>query len=338
MHKILILAAVLAMMAAPANAAAVGFVEIAHEVDIEGSLFNVWEMQVTTETDWTNARLDVDLWSGEMYAHPLGGITEPIQSQKDAIDDLEYHTWLTVPGGGGEVDVPIVLAGEIIMPTAGGQRTRIGASWGNTDTTDIGTFSIAQITLSTDAEGWLELICFDVETEGLGAGFRSSIGEPIGQIGRPYPFAGMGGMGDANLDGVVDDLDLSLLLAHWNQDSTGDCDGGWGMGEFDGVAPVQDNDLALLLLNWTAKARWMTDPPGEISGTPPVDDTDLALLLDAWGQDASFTPPESMVGDEHLSILLVNWATGGPDSIGIPEPATLALLAAGAVVLIRRRR
>ena len=38
--------------------------------------------------------------------------------------------------------------------------------------------------------------------------------------------------GDSNLDGVVDDDDLSLLLAHWGQDRTADPDGGWGKGEF----------------------------------------------------------------------------------------------------------
>ena len=57
--------------------------------------------------------------------------------------------------------------------------------------------------------------------------------------------------GDANRDGVVDDADLSLLLASWSQDRTGDPDGGWGSGEFDGSAPVGDADLSLLLANWT---------------------------------------------------------------------------------------
>ena len=59
-------------------------------------------------------------------------------------------------------------------------------------------------------------------------------------------------VGDANGDGVVDDKDLSLLLANWNQDRTGEPDGGWSKGEFNGEAPVQDADLSLLLANWTA--------------------------------------------------------------------------------------
>ena len=76
-------------------------------------------------------------------------------------------------------------------------------------------------------------------------------------------------MGDANLDGVVDDNDLSLLLAHWGQDVTGEPDGGWGRGEFSGAAPVDDNDLSLLLANWTG------------AGAVPEPASALALLLGA---------------------------------------------------------
>ena len=58
-------------------------------------------------------------------------------------------------------------------------------------------------------------------------------------------------VGDANLDGAVDDADLSLLLANWNTDVTGEPDGGWGKGEFNEIAPVDDSDLSLLLANWS---------------------------------------------------------------------------------------
>ena len=51
-------------------------------------------------------------------------------------------------------------------------------------------------------------------------------------------------MGDASLDGYVDDNDLSLLLASWGEVT------GWGNGEFDGTPVVNDNDLSLLLANW----------------------------------------------------------------------------------------
>ena len=77
--------------------------------------------------------------------------------------------------------------------------------------------------------------------------------------------------GDANLDGVVNDADLSLLLAHWDQDVTGEPDGGWGKGEFDAVAPVQDSDLSLLLANWT------------VAGAVPEPASGTLLLLGAAG-------------------------------------------------------
>ena len=57
------------------------------------------------------------------------------------------------------------------------------------------------------------------------------------------PTAGPG-VGDANADGVVDDKDLSLLLASWHQDV------GWADGNFNGDDVVNDADLSLLLANW----------------------------------------------------------------------------------------
>ena len=81
------------------------------------------------------------------------------------------------------------------------------------------------------------------------------------------PVSGPATPGDADKNGVVDDADLSLLLANWDQDATGDPDGGWARGEFDGVAPVKDNDLSLLLANWTT------------SGAVPEPASALVMLL-----------------------------------------------------------
>ena len=67
--------------------------------------------------------------------------------------------------------------------------------------------------------------------------------------------------GDANLNGLVDDEDLSVLLANW----TGPEDQGktWAQGDFEGNGNVGTNDLSLLLANWHAAA----DPlPAEGAG------------------------------------------------------------------------
>ena len=51
-------------------------------------------------------------------------------------------------------------------------------------------------------------------------------------------------MGDVNLSGLVDDDDLSLLLANWNIGTT------WGTGDLNENGTVNDDDLSLLLANW----------------------------------------------------------------------------------------
>lgn len=51
-------------------------------------------------------------------------------------------------------------------------------------------------------------------------------------------------MGDADLDGYIDDNDLNLLLTSWYQQ------GIWGNGDFTGDGFVNDDDLNLLLTNW----------------------------------------------------------------------------------------
>ena len=55
--------------------------------------------------------------------------------------------------------------------------------------------------------------------------------------------------GDANGDGVVDDDDLSLLLANWT--GAGGEGKTWGQGDFDGNGGVSNVDLSIVLANWT---------------------------------------------------------------------------------------
>ena len=71
--------------------------------------------------------------------------------------------------------------------------------------------------------------------------------------------------GDADRDGDVDDDDMSLLLANWGADVSGDPDAGWGSGEFTGQPPVDDDDLSILLANWTGSLDLIGIPePGTL--------------------------------------------------------------------------
>ena len=53
-------------------------------------------------------------------------------------------------------------------------------------------------------------------------------------------------VGDANLDGVVNDSDLQLIQANWNTATTG----GWGVGDFDGSGVIDGRDLYWVSRNW----------------------------------------------------------------------------------------
>ena len=80
-------------------------------------------------------------------------------------------------------------------------------------------------------------------------------------------------MGDANLNGYVDDNDLSLLLANWHASTD------WQHGNFSDDDPfggtigfVDDNDLSLLLANWHVGS-----PP--LGGAAVPEPATLAFLL-----------------------------------------------------------
>ena len=51
--------------------------------------------------------------------------------------------------------------------------------------------------------------------------------------------------GDANLDGVVDINDLTIVLANYNRSGMT-----WGQGEFTGSGTVDINDLTIVLANY----------------------------------------------------------------------------------------
>jgi hypothetical protein len=55
-------------------------------------------------------------------------------------------------------------------------------------------------------------------------------------------------LGDANIDGAVNDLDASILGANWQLGAGAT----WGMGDFNGDHMVNDKDAAIMAAHWTA--------------------------------------------------------------------------------------
>ncbi len=82
------------------------------------------------------------------------------------------------------------------------------------------------------------------------------------------------------------------------------------MGDADASGYVGDNDLSLVLANWSLDTDWAH---GNFNNDSVVNDDDMSLLLAHWNEGAA--------------------PTGGGAA---PEPVSLAILAVGAVGLLRR--
>ena len=116
--------------------------------------------------------------------------------------------------------------------------------------------------------------------------------------------------GDVNLDGVVGTGDLALFGSNWGRSDGGAC---WGKGDINGDGFVGTGGLALLATDWGAKTDDCAQP------APP--------WLDASDDYESALPyPDDDVGLPQLSAETV------------PEPATVALLAAALAVISTPRR
>jgi len=104
--------------------------------------FTAWNMTVDSTTDWTNSRLDVNLTAGSMN-HLLGGFPPGPRSAPQGLGDTSVFS----PANPGESN------------TAGAYDetpTKLGASWFDTKTTDIGNGQlVARLVLSNDATGTL---------------------------------------------------------------------------------------------------------------------------------------------------------------------------------------
>ena len=139
-------------------------------------------------------------------------------------------------------------------------------------------------------------------------------------------------IGDANLDGVIDDTDKNLVNANLGSP------GGWADGDFNGDDLVTQADLDILLAN-------LPTLDGDLNGDGFVGVDDLNIVLVNWNQNVtpgdlgSGDPTgEGFVGVDDLNIVLVNWNNGTPPAgSAIPEPTAMALLALGSAAMLRRR-
>ena len=162
MNKALSLAVVLALSVVANAAITTTFVSQGQQV-IDSVTYNVWDMMVDTDTDWTNSRLDISLSSGAMYQHAFGGNNAPTPALVAAFPELAFDTFATVPNG-----LDVTFAGAITM-----DATTLAASWADTATGDSGQWQVARITLTQDAAGTVTGKSYDVESAGVGIDFSA---------------------------------------------------------------------------------------------------------------------------------------------------------------------
>jgi len=142
--------------------------------------------------------------------------------------------------------------------------------------------------------------------------------------------------GDANDDGRVDQQDAGIMAGNWGKSVTG----GANDGDFNGDGRVDAADAALLTANWSHVVLI----PGDANGDGKVDQDDADILALNWGEsvnggmdDGDFNG-DGLVNAADAAILTANWGYGAEAAVSpaVPEPSSLALLAAAAIALLAR--
>ncbi len=265
--------------------------------------FKTYDLRVTTEADWMNASLLVDLTEGSIYQDPAGSDLAPNPVAITAFPSLEFDTYLA---GSGRLTS---IAGDADGVDGGGftfGSKQIDISWTGPGDDDTGTFSIGQVTISEDAIGELKLVV---------AGRRSDpfVDELTFTQGNLSKTATVTAEGDFTGDGMADilwrdtqtglssvwqmnrttfmsDIGLNLQIAKdWRAVGTGDLTG--------------DGKTDILWRN-TRNGRNMVT---EMDGTDVLANTDIKRLRSkAWvvGGIGDFT------GDGKADILWRNTRNG----------------------------
>ena len=164
---------------------------------------------------------------------------------------------------------------------------------------------------------------------------------PQGDVQRVFNFVRLvrddtGGLaGDFDDDGDVDVTDIDLLIAN----------AGNAAFDLDGDNDADEDDLVYLvetLVEWDSGA---TNGVGTFRGDFNLDGlvnaTDLALIDVGYGLGTSWADGnanmDSVINATDLAILAANFGLSVPTG-AVPEPMTLAMLAVGGLVALRRRR
>lgn len=145
------------------------------------------DLQITTDIDWTAGAILLELTSGSIYQHALGG-TGPTTNGflLSLFPELEFDTSVGLPGGntfgaGGDA------GGDVFAFST----TELDTSFYDVDKTDVGTFPVGRITLSNDATGSWSLALTDADFKNVKYEFSGTINNGVVDFQNASQFNGM---------------------------------------------------------------------------------------------------------------------------------------------------
>ena len=260
MCKLLTSVLLMGLLAAAAPAAVTfDWLEIATGTDIDGTLYNTYDLQLTVSTNLTNIQMYIRRNAGET---PAAG-----DFYQDAVAGSEFDTHFSVPAPMELSTAPGVPIGQAINILAGDRSATfddklLDIAWGpdGDPASGSGMFTVARVTVK----------------QGLMYGswqvYANETGSP------PIPGFSDSGIlplysaldGDAGLNGSVTLSDLSILAQNYN------LAGGWGQGDFNDSGDITLADLSILAQNYNT--TWTPSEP-LLAGPSAVPEPTTVVLL-----------------------------------------------------------
>ncbi len=138
--------------------ASVNFVEVDNTAALTG--FRTFDLQVTTNDDWTATAFLLELSRGSIYQDPRGTNLAPPPGAFGAFPALEFDTYVTANGN------PTMIlggAGDVGGNWLQFDTTELDIAWGDIPDNDVGTVVIGRVTLSNNAAGNISLMTTRLE-------------------------------------------------------------------------------------------------------------------------------------------------------------------------------
>ena len=136
--------------------------------------YHTWDFVVSTDSDWTNAFIDIQLSSGHIYQNVYGNNSPPNPAfiLFPIFADLQWDTFVTLPESypniSAEGNHPFIVDANLVVTP-----TYLHISWGDSVVNPpVAGKAIARLTFSDDARGTISGRVYDFDTQGIGVPYN----------------------------------------------------------------------------------------------------------------------------------------------------------------------